>query len=516
MVKNSVAHLVNGKLPTAAPESVGIASASVQAFFDAIKEEKIALHSFQLVRHGKLVVDAVAKPYTHDSFHRIFSAAKGVVAMAILLCIQDGLFGLDDPVLPLLPKEDLPEDLDPRWEKLTIYHLLTMTDGHLEDALFKMFTGSDCWTRTFFEVPLACDPGTRFCYDMGAQYIMNEIVAGATGKDLGTFMKERVWDKIGVDANWQYTVPEHHFFSSTIQMKPEGLTRMSLLYLQEGEWDGEQIVDRSLMEMAAQPQGPSTIAYTCGITEETLDDIAGYGFHMWRNTSGGYRFCGGQGQLGIIYPEYDMVVSTLAAEDNCDRIDELFDRYVLHKCWARPQPVDELAAKKLQYTIDHFTLGTPDASDMSSTAERVNGKVYKFAANDQGQDSICFEFGPDQAKIVTVSGKGEKTFIVGLRDVWEKNRGYILTAKPDGKVEDLDHNFGYNTMETLMTGGWASADTFEFVLRGDSFNCEYRYRCTFIDDLLIAQTQTTAHGAPVAFMGESSDRPFCEFIAYAE
>ena len=41
MVKNSVMHLENGKMPVAAPESVGIASASIQAFFDAIKEPHI-------------------------------------------------------------------------------------------------------------------------------------------------------------------------------------------------------------------------------------------------------------------------------------------------------------------------------------------------------------------------------------------------------------------------------------------------------------------------------------------
>ena len=513
MKKNSVMHLENGRMPVATPESVGVKSESIQAFFDAVKQENIPLHSIQIVRHGKLICDAVAKPYTHESFHRIFSAAKGVVATAVLLCIQDGLFGIDDPVLPLLPKEDLPEDLDPGWQKLTVYHLLTMTDGHMEDAFFKMYSGSTCWTRTFFEVPLACEPGTQFCYDMGAQYIMNEIVAGATGKDLGTFMKERVWDKIGANVKWRYTEPEGHFFSSSIEMQPDGLTRMALLYLQEGEWDGEQIIDRELMEFAALPQGPSTIAYTCGITEETLDDIAGYGLHMWRNTSGGYRFCGGQGQLGIIYPEYDMAVSTLAALDDCDRIDELFDRYVLHKCWARPQKVNEFAAKKLARTIRNFTMGVPDASDCSSTAAKVFGKTYAFAENKIGLKTVCFEFDEDRAVIRTTADNGEKTFAVGLRDEWAANKGYIMSDHEDGWLPDLDRNHTYDTMDTLATGGWASKDCFEFVVRGNAINCEFRFFCTFDGNDLEVNARTTEHKPPVAFMGESSDKPGYDLYA---
>jgi len=506
MKQNSVMHMENGEMPVCIPEEVGIKSEDILHFFDAIKKEGIALHSFQLVRHGKLVVDAVAKPYTHDSFHRIFSAAKGVVATAVLLAIEEGYFDFDSLVIPLLPKEWIPDNLDERWNRLTIYHLLTMTDGHEDDAMFKMMQGSTCWIKTFFEVPIKHEPGTFFCYDMGAQYVMNELVAICVGKNVGEYLDEKIWRKMGIDATWKLTNPENHFWSSSIQMKPDGLTKMALLYLQEGEWNGEQLIRKDLMEIAAQPQGPSGIAYTCGITEETLDDIAGYGLHMWRNTSGGYRFCGGQGQLGMVYPEYDLVASTFGAVDNCDRIDELFDRFILHHCWARPQTANMRAYKKLQDRIKNFSLGV-EGSDMSSISADVSHRQYVFDENEFGQKSISFSFEKTYVKVLLESSKGRTEHIIGLNDEWKENKGYVLTNTPDGSIVNLDLTYDYDPCKTLMTGAWKTRKTFEFVLRSSAMMCEYRYFCTFNGSDLEIEVKTTCHSDPIAFMGEASSNP---------
>ena len=93
---------------TSTPEEQGITSASIADFFDTVRERDLEVDSIQIVRHGKLCLDAVAAPYTRDSFHRIYSAAKGVVATAILFAVQEGLIELDSPVVPLLPARWIP------------------------------------------------------------------------------------------------------------------------------------------------------------------------------------------------------------------------------------------------------------------------------------------------------------------------------------------------------------------------------------------------------------------------
>ena len=112
--------LKDGRMPTSTPEEQGIPSHAILWFLDQVEREHLDLHSLQIVRNGVLVADMVAAPFTRDSFHRIYSAAKGLVATAILFTIQDGLYQLDEVVLPHIPAQWLPDNLDPRWKKLTI------------------------------------------------------------------------------------------------------------------------------------------------------------------------------------------------------------------------------------------------------------------------------------------------------------------------------------------------------------------------------------------------------------
>ena len=143
-------------LETSAPEEQGIPSASVIHFLEEIKKNDLEVDSLQVVRNGKLCVNMIAKPYHENSFHRIYSAAKGIVATAILFAVQEERLSLDSKVIDLLPAVWIPEDLDERWTRLTVYHLLTMTTGHDRDTMFEMWK-RDCWIRTFFEVKPAYD-----------------------------------------------------------------------------------------------------------------------------------------------------------------------------------------------------------------------------------------------------------------------------------------------------------------------------------------------------------------------
>ena len=207
----------NDWIPVSTPEEQGIPSIAIVHFLEQIRARDLELHSLQVIRNGSLCINAVAAPYRWDSFHRIFSAAKGIVATAMLFAIQEGYFQMDDPVIPLLPSEWIPDERDERWDRLTVYHLLTMTSGHDCDTFFKMWGKSSCWVKTFFETPPVYEPGTFFCYDMGAQYVMNEIIARQTGLDTGKYLKRRFFDPLGIEYTNNYTEPEKLFFSSSIQ-----------------------------------------------------------------------------------------------------------------------------------------------------------------------------------------------------------------------------------------------------------------------------------------------------------
>lgn len=471
--------LKDGFMPTSTPEEQGIPSHAILWFLDQVEKEHLDLHSLQIVRNGKLVADMVAAPFTSDSFHRIYSAAKGLVATAILFTIQEGFYQLDEAVLPHIPVQWLPDELDPRWKKLTLYHLLTMNTGHNQDTLFKMWGVSDCWIKTFFEVKPAYDPGTYFCYDMGAQYVMNELVRLATGKDTGQYLKEKLLDRLGIEYQNQYTVPEGLFFSSTIQLKPDGLTKLSQFYLQSGSWEGEQLLDPQLAKLLGERQGPSR--HYEYVRSGQFDNLGGYGLHMWRNDLGGYRFAGGQGQLGIIVPEENLVISMLAAEHRSSRLISLIFEALYSEMYRRPVEADPSLQAELKRRLAHYNLAPGNVSDASSLVDEINGKVYQLEENSLGADTISFHFSHDQAMITLGnSDHTSRQIACGLRGEWKESRdGFFLMKTTPEKIADLDLIFGYDPNIVLFSGGWNGYDQFVFSMRSASLLCEFRFQCQF-------------------------------------
>lgn len=462
-----------------APEEQGITSASILDFFETVRKRDLEVDSIQIVRNGKLCLNAIASPYTKDSFHRIYSAAKGIVATAILFAVQERLFSLDSPVVPLIPKQWIPEDLDERWNRLTVYHLLTMTTGHDRDTMFEMWK-RDCWIRTFFEIRPVYEPGTYFLYDMGAQYVMSEIIRNCTGQTTGEFLEERLFRKIGVEYTNNFTEPEKLFFSSTMQLKPDGLTRLSLFYLNKGKWNGEQLLREDLAVMAGEHHGPSS-HFVSGKREGSF---AGYSLHMWRNRGGGFRFSGGQGQFGIVLPDENMAVGILSCSNNGDEIADVFFDTIFADCYNHPVAEDPWDAARRRKLVEGFSLAPYETMEHSPDERDLSGK-YVFESNPWGQDSVTFSFGEDEVQITAEDEGGEKTVRCGLGSAFPAtDSGYILTSKRPQDIEDIDHNFGYDEDRTMYSGGWNARNVFSFVMRSDSFLIDHRFRCEFTGDLV--------------------------------
>ena len=468
-------------LACSTPEAQGIPSRAILDFFETIKKRDLEVDSIQIVRNGKLCLSAIAKPYHEKSWHRIYSAAKGIVAAAMLFAIQEGYFELHSKVIPLLPQEWIPEDLDERWERLTVYHLLTMTDGHDRDTMFQMWGKTDCWIRKFFEVKPVYEPGTFFLYDMGAQYVMNEIIAHMTGQTTGEFLEERLFRKIGVEYTNCFTEPEGLFFSSTIQLHPDGLTRLAQFYLNKGRWNGEQLLREDLAVLAGQHHVPAS-HFVNGKCE---GNFAGYALHMWRNKGGGFRLDGGQGQFGLVFPDEHMAVGIMSCADNASEILDIFFDTIFASCYCYPLSEDANDAAQLLQTVREFTLGPPSVLPHAEIEQQISGSVYQLDANAYGQETVSFIFQEDRVMIRTAGGFGEKEVDCGLSGVFlENDNGYILTNKKPEEIADIDHNLGYDENCTLYTGGFRDPNTFEFRMRSASFLSDHRYSCMFSGDHL--------------------------------
>jgi hypothetical protein len=70
-------------LPRSSPEAQGVSSEGIIHFIDAIQNSKHELHSFMVLRHGKVIAEGWNSPYRSDLKHTMYSASKSFTATAI-------------------------------------------------------------------------------------------------------------------------------------------------------------------------------------------------------------------------------------------------------------------------------------------------------------------------------------------------------------------------------------------------------------------------------------------------
>jgi CubicO group peptidase (beta-lactamase class C family) len=104
-----------------------------------------------------------------------------------------------------------------------------------------------------------------------------------------------------------------------LQMTPREMAKLGYLYLNNGRWDGKQVVSAGWVQQATQPR-----------YETDSDHGLGYGYQWWTYpTHGAYAALGRDGQTIFVVPELSLMVVTTAELDGHGQIYRLIDDYIL-------------------------------------------------------------------------------------------------------------------------------------------------------------------------------------------
>ena len=169
-------------------------------------------------------------PVVRDSIFRIASMTKPIVAVAALLLIEEGRVRLQDPVDDLLPelanqrvlvdgRGPIDGETVPAVRPITVYDVLTFQLGYgmdfsapwpqpLIQAMGELQLGDgppspqgvaapDEWIKRLGTLPLLYQPGERWLYNTGAD-VLGVLVARAAGQPLEVFLRERVFEPLGM------------------------------------------------------------------------------------------------------------------------------------------------------------------------------------------------------------------------------------------------------------------------------------------------------------------------------
>jgi CubicO group peptidase (beta-lactamase class C family) len=162
---------------------------------------------------------AAGVPMANDSIFRIASMTKPVTSVAVMMLVQEGDIGLDDPISQYLPAfEDKPVietftaadktyTTRPAAGPITVRHLLTHTSGlgypFSNQTLAALVGAQPGASVTGF--PLLHDPGARWTYGESTR-VLGTLVEEVSGQSLDDFMVERIFAPLGMSDTF-YTVP---------------------------------------------------------------------------------------------------------------------------------------------------------------------------------------------------------------------------------------------------------------------------------------------------------------------
>lgn len=300
-------------LPRSTPESQGVSSAGVRAYVEAADRMVGTMHSFLLVRHGKVVCEAWWKPEGPEKRHQLWSLSKSFTSTAVGLAVEDGKIKLDDKVLSFFP-EDAPAEPSENLKAMTVRDLLTMTCGHQTEA--KM-TGDQAWVKTFLAQPVPHKPGTHFQYNTPGTYMLSSIVTKATGQTVLDYLKPRLFEPLGIEnPEWAASPQGNTLGGWGLMIRTEDIAKFGQLYLQKGLWNGKRLMPAQWVSQATAKQVPNDAGNPA---PEKSDWAQGYGFQFWQCRHDAFRGDGKDGQYCIVMPERDAVVAITANTPDMQR-----------------------------------------------------------------------------------------------------------------------------------------------------------------------------------------------------
>lgn len=463
--------LVFAELERVSPESQGIRSEDVGAYFDSMRNlEKGEAHQIVVLRHGKIVGTFSHRPYDVAQQHTLYSVSKTFVAVAVGIAIEEDLLRLDDRVAQFFP-EKIPENSSENLKSMTIRHLLTMSSGIRPD--WEMRNRQTDWISFFLKKNVQT-PGLEFQYDSMVSYLLSAIVQKVTGKRVVDLLNECVFRPMEInDAEWEESPEGINTGGWGMRMSALSMAKFGQLLLNKGEWNGEQLVSSEWVEEMTKPQISTNKNST-------------YGYQIWQcGYPAAYRADGAFGQYIIVAPNEDMVFAITQANTGNGIHERNLVWNLLKKATNEPLPESE-NYHKLCEAESSYQIPTEQGQAVDLKENKLINSIFALDENPMGWQTI--QFIPEAEDLqISVTTKAGGYRIHSGQSRWESVETTVFppyTIKAKGRFVGLKNPFSVwanhawadqNTLRLhVLYTNWISGFEITFRLNGEKIELEVK------------------------------------------
>jgi CubicO group peptidase (beta-lactamase class C family) len=310
------------------PQQAGLDAGALNTWKDALAASGTS--GLLVVRRGSVAFEWYSPNGGVDKPHGTASMAKALVGgMSLLVALSDGKIGPDDLAAKYIPGWSA----DPLKSKITIRQLATHTSG-IEDAEQDGLPHDQLpgWKGAFWkrlpdpfsiavrQAPAIFEPGTANTYsNPGMAALAYAVTASLKGGDIRALLKARIFDPLGLpESAWSigygrgYEVDGLNLYANWggAAFTARAAARVGQLMMQQGMWNGRELVQRSAWKQAVAYAGmpkPSRAAdrFAPGSGLAWYTNADGVWPEVPRDAIAG---AGAQHQVIVIVPSLQLVV----------------------------------------------------------------------------------------------------------------------------------------------------------------------------------------------------------------
>ena len=459
--------MIRKEFERVSPESVGISSMHIEELISRLESNHTEMHGIMIMRYGKVCTEGWWNPYSPGLRHGLQSLTKTYAATAIGIACTEGLLSLDTKIIDIFT-EEAPVEPEDNLGSLKVRDVLCMGCG-----MEKMPKATKNWIRDFLHIPVKHTPGTTFMYNSMGSSLLGAIVRKLTGLGLQDYLKPRLFDKIGIDADnlrWFYLPDGMEVGGGGLFATTEDNLRLMKLYMDGGVWEGERILSEDYVKKATSFQNAS--ATEALVNPPGTDNFLGYGYQIWMcKPEGVYRADGAMGQFAICCPRQDMNIAlnetAFGAEGIQKTLDYIWEFLDKIDLYIKQLPEDKSAEDKFSYRMSHLSIKNPDYSPYRKEFEKFNSVRYIVS---EGKPALEINMIQEIAGGEFSDGIKEFEFYFNRTGVmlrfWQDGADHILNIAVDGSRFFNKLSVKGNVVDkVLMSGCFINEQIFSITAR---------------------------------------------------
>jgi len=258
----------------------------------------------------------------------IRSIAKPIVCLALGIALEKGLYldgqrlELDTRIWRFLSKYTKIRDplTQTKWERITLLDCLRITLGHDKGLVFSSDVraqGEENLIDYVVNYPITLEVGKDFVYSNAGTFIISTLITEYLKRGLDEFVAEYVFSPLGISHYTWKAYGKYCAGCTGLFLQNEDLHKIGRLIINNGAFDGRQLVPRQWIEKMRTPQvSAPTHRYIAGRAFPKWS----YGLNLWICEDGNYYCDGTDGQYMILIAKKGIVITTLGYQADTEPV----------------------------------------------------------------------------------------------------------------------------------------------------------------------------------------------------